>query len=172
MNNDKIILNYNDSLLHESDLSLLERNNWLNDRLIGFFSEYFEKNLFKDNVLNNNFGFVDPSTVQLLKLCDNLEEAKICFLDPLELSQKSIIFFPLNNNKELFKAGGSHWSLLVVNKKEKSLIHYDSLSNTNFNEARLFYDKYKSYLQLNKFQSYENFPQQTNSSDCGVYVIG
>lgn len=33
----EIVLNYNDSILYQSDLKLLERNNWLNDRLIGFW---------------------------------------------------------------------------------------------------------------------------------------
>ena len=34
---DKIVLDYNDSLVYESDLKLLNQGKWLNDRIIGFW---------------------------------------------------------------------------------------------------------------------------------------
>lgn len=36
---DDVVLSFHDSLLRESDLSLLEEGRWLNDRLIGFAFE-------------------------------------------------------------------------------------------------------------------------------------
>lgn len=36
---DEVVLSFHDSLLRESDLSLLEEGRWLNDRLIGFVFE-------------------------------------------------------------------------------------------------------------------------------------
>ena len=37
---DEIVLSFHDSLLRESDLSLLQEGRWLNDRLIGFVFEW------------------------------------------------------------------------------------------------------------------------------------
>jgi hypothetical protein len=34
---DKIVLDYNDALVYESDLKLLNQGKWLNDRIIGFW---------------------------------------------------------------------------------------------------------------------------------------
>jgi Ulp1 family protease len=32
-----IVLSYNDSIIYKSDLKLLDKNQWLNDRIIGFW---------------------------------------------------------------------------------------------------------------------------------------
>lgn len=94
----KIILSYEDSIIYESDFKLLDDGNWLNDRLISFIYEYFEKETFSNNSV---CGFVNPSTVQYLKLCDRLEEAEAFFIEPLKLKDKNIVFFPLNSNIEI-----------------------------------------------------------------------
>lgn len=167
---DKVVLNYYDCSLHESDIHLLDENNWLNDRLIGFVYEYFEKDLYKSELISRNLSLVNPSTVQYLKLCKSLDEANVCFLEPLELNKKEVVFLPLNNH-QYTTAGGSHWSLLVVFPKQNGLfVHYDSTGG-NFNEAKLFFNKYKTYFNSNSLIHGE-FPKQTNSSDCGVYLIG
>ena len=36
---DDIVLNFEDSLLRKSDVELLERGRWLNDKIIGFMFE-------------------------------------------------------------------------------------------------------------------------------------
>lgn len=169
---DNILLNYHDSLLYESDLELLNQGNWLNDRLIGFIYEYLERDEFEIECgERNRFSFVNPSTVQYLKLCESLNEASCCFLDPLCLDKKDVIFFPLNNNNETQVAGGSHWSLLVFYRKSHLLVHYDS-TGSNRNEAVKFFRKYKDYFGLEEIQVEKEFPKQTNSSDCGVYLLG
>ena len=42
---DPVILSYHDSLLRQSDLSLIEKPNWLNDTIISFVFQYFEKEI-------------------------------------------------------------------------------------------------------------------------------
>lgn len=165
----KIALSYHDSLLHESDLDLLDCGGWLNDRLIGFAYEYFEKELFNSN---KRLAFVNPSTVQFLKLSESLDEAKVFFLDPLDLDDKDFIFFPLNDNNEVNSEGGSHWSLLLVDKVNSTFYHIDSMNGANNSEAKRFYEKYKKYFKANKLEMVKEFPRQQNSSDCGVYVLG
>ena len=49
--------------------------------------------------------------------------------------------------------------------------HYDSLTPSNYNEARLATDKISTLLNRPlRFMNLEDSPQQENSSDCGVYV--
>ncbi|XP_020624210.1 sentrin-specific protease 8-like [Orbicella faveolata] len=43
---DEIVLSFHDSLLRESDLSLLQEGRWLNDRLIGFVFEMMGRSVF------------------------------------------------------------------------------------------------------------------------------
>jgi sentrin-specific protease 8 len=115
MSNDEIVLNWNDSVLYSSDLKLLNSNGWLNDRLIGFVYEYMEKETYKNE--KHTIAFINPSTVQCLKLCSSLEEADMCFLTPLELGQKDFVFFPINNHQNSEVAGGCHWSFIFLDKK-------------------------------------------------------
>lgn len=169
---DKPLLSYHDSLLHESDLKLIEaRGGWLNDQLIGFFYEYLEHECFSDQV---EMAFVNPSTVQLLKMCSDVNEAGACFLDPLNLRHKELIFLPLNNSHDVHRQGGSHWSLLVFNKATLSFLHLDSMqASSNRNEANQFVRKFREYFRAVGDCLHEvDFPQQQNGSDCGVYVLG
>ena len=39
---DRTVLSYHDTLLKQSDVSLLEGSNWLNDKIIGFYFEYVQ----------------------------------------------------------------------------------------------------------------------------------
>lgn len=168
---DQVIVNYHNSLLYTSDLKILDERDWLNDRLIGFIYEYFENELFDNLVARRIALFVNPDTVQYLKLCPSLEEAKICFLEALEMSKFEVVFFPLNNNSQNDMAGGTHWSLLVLFKSSKSIIHLDSIGS-NDKEAKAFYTKFKDYFSIENFVADKSFPRQTNSSDCGLYLLG
>ena len=48
---DRVVLDYKNSLLKESDIKLLQGSNWLNDTLIGFWFEYLEYEVFNDKSL-------------------------------------------------------------------------------------------------------------------------
>lgn len=168
---DSLILSFHDSLVFQSDLDLLKEGQWINDRIIGFVYEYLEKEVFPSECNEKNlFAFLNPSSVQYLKLCESLEEAKMCFLEPLELKNKSYVFLPLNSNQTT-DAGGSHWSLLVIDLKSSVIKHYDSIGS-NEEEAKRFSNKYKNFFGIKKFESQINFPQQNNSYDCGAFVLG
>jgi sentrin-specific protease 8 len=82
------------------------------------------------------------------------------------------IFLPINDARNVSVAeGGSHWSLLLVSVIDGVAFHYDSMTLSNYNEARLATDKLSRLLgrQL-RFMNLDDSPQQENSSDCGVYV--
>ncbi|KAL3417933.1 Ulp1 protease family protein [Phlyctema vagabunda] len=99
--------------------------------------------------------------------------------DPLTLkdalpnfSRTTHIFLPINDARSVTVAeGGSHWSLLLVSVIDGVAFHYDSMSPSNYHEARLATSKLGALLgrQL-RFLNLEDSPQQENSSDCGVYV--
>jgi sentrin-specific protease 8 len=165
---EEIILNYNDSLIYESDLEILNDGQWLNDRLIAFVYEYLEREIYLDQPA---VSFLNPSTVQFLKLCSSMDEARMCFLDPLDMNKKKYCFMPLNNNIYAEMTGGTHWSLMFVDRSTSIMYHFDSIGSNN-DQAIKFFQKYKSYFGLEKYLTYESFPKQSNSSDCGVYVLG
>ncbi len=169
---DKIVLSYHDSLLHESDVGLLDDTKWLNDRLIGFVYEYMERETFVD-APTSLFLFMTPSTVQCLKLCSSMQEAEMCFLEPLDARNKRYIFIPINNNANAEQAGGSHWSLLLYDKRWCSFVHYDSIGS-NYSVAKAFVNKYASYFGLSAecYRNADNYVKQTNSYDCGMFVLG
>lgn len=99
--------------------------------------------------------------------------------DPLTLkkalpdfSKATHIFLPVNDCRNVeVPEGGSHWSLLVVSVVDGVAFHYDSLTPSNLEEARLATQKIGQLLGRGlTFTNLENSPQQKNSSDCGVYV--
>ena len=99
--------------------------------------------------------------------------------DPLTLkdalpnfTRTTHIFLPINDARNVSVAeGGSHWSLLLVSVIDGVAFHYDSLTPSNYNEARLATDKISTLLNRPlRFMNLDDSPQQENSSDCGVYV--
>ena len=99
--------------------------------------------------------------------------------DPLTLkdalpdfTRTTHIFLPINDARNVSVAeGGSHWSLLLVSVIDGVAFHYDSLTPSNYNEARLATDKISQLLNRPlRFMNLDDSPQQENSSDCGVYV--
>jgi sentrin-specific protease 8 len=166
---DEIVLNYHNSLLYRSDLQLLEYPNWLNDRLIAFVYEYFEYEKYESR--KQQVAFVNPSVSQFIKLDGDLDEVIACFLGPLDLSSKQFIFLPINDNNDPENTGGSHWSLLFVNKPESTFMHYDSSRGSNRSIAFKLFLKLKAYFACDHFVDEPKSPQQTNTCDCGVYVI-
>ena len=87
-------------------------------------------------------------------------------------SRTSHIFLPINDCRNVEVAeGGSHWSLLVVSLADQYAFHYDSLNPANRNEAQLVSNKISQLLgKPIRFINLEDSPQQSNSSDCGVFV--
>lgn len=164
------VLSYHDSLLTKDDLKLLEKNNWLNDKIIGFCFEYFENDQFK--VWSDSVAFVSPEVSQFLKVAPD-DDISV-FLVPLNLKQKSVVFFAVNNNEDLDHIGGSHWSLLCFRRDKLEMQHYDSSSAANAKHAEALSKKVSKYLcesgQKPKYTEVTT-PQQNNCCDCGVYVI-
>lgn len=166
-----VVLSYNDSLLRQSDVLLLEPSRWLNDTVvIGFAFQYFSHNLFSE--VANSVAFVSPEVTQLIKLC--CDDDIPVLLASLELSEKRLVLFAVNDNDSAYDVGGSHWSLLSwqqgTHPADSSWIHYDSSSGGNSGSAKYLANRLKNLLK-GAFSEVEKCPQQQNGSDCGIYTI-
>lgn len=163
---DDVVLSFHDSLIRKSDFSLLGKTCWLNDNVIGFAFEYFEKEVFAE--FSSVVSFVGPHVTQCFKMM-SFDEAKL-LIEPLDLTKKELAFFAVSDHMSE-DAGGTHWSLLVLSVTNKICYHYDSLSDQNRESAKqIFVILNKIFKGSLKFEE-SSCPKQTNSHDCGVYVI-
>ncbi|XP_012528211.1 sentrin-specific protease 8 [Monomorium pharaonis] len=163
-----ITLSYHDYLLRKSDVALLEKNDWLNDIIIGFYFEYLNQQYRKNS--QSRLLFIGPEVAQLLKMQDSSQYN--IFLDPIEAKSYDFIFFPLNDC-DSNEAGGSHWSLLIYSRVEKMCYHFDSsIGINNFSAKKLARKVIKYFLEKQEKRYIEkDCPQQDNSYDCGLYVL-
>nr|XP_056721877.1 sentrin-specific protease 8 [Euleptes europaea] len=166
---DPVVLSYMDSLLRQSDVSLLDPPCWLNDQIIGFAFEYFAAEQFRD--FSDQVCFVGPEVAQFIKCAASQEETGL-FLEPLKLPQKKAVFLAINDNSSQ-AAGGTHWSLLVYIRDKNCFAHYDSHARINSVHARQVAGKLEAFLGKRGRIAFveEKAPAQQNSYDCGMYVI-
>ncbi|XP_050666214.1 sentrin-specific protease 8 [Leptidea sinapis] len=168
MSKASVVLSFHETLLHQSDIELLNGPYWLNDTIISFYFEYLEKVTF---IKSQDILFVPPEVTQCIKMVTP-DEIKI-FLEPLKIEAKKFVFFALNDNSAPDMVGGSHWSLLVYSRDENSFFHYDSMCGSNHNVAWSFSSHLMSYFSkagLIHFSDKECI-QQSNGYDCGVHVL-
>ncbi|KAK7102442.1 sentrin-specific protease 8-like [Littorina saxatilis] len=167
---DEIVLNFNDSLLRKSDVDLLAGPCWINDNLIGFAFEYFEREQFNHSA--DRLALLSPSTTQFIKFASG-EDLAVA-LEPLNLPTKEYVFLPINDNSSVTRAGGSHWSLMVFVRNKEEFRHYDSGVSSNATIAKDLMDRLQPYLRASKRGSKfvdMDCPRQKNGYDCGMYVI-
>ncbi|XP_062131404.1 sentrin-specific protease 8-like [Drosophila sulfurigaster albostrigata] len=163
---DPISLSFHDACLRMSDVQLLRGPQWLNDQILSFYYEYLSHIKYKNN---DDVYFVTPEVTQCMKYMDD-SELKIIF-EENNAALKSFIFFALNDN-ETAEAGGTHWSLLVLSRPEKSFFHFDSYGNSNSVPSIELISKVKDSLGVRqaKFRPMRCL-QQANGYDCGIHVI-
>mmetsp|Transcript_18809 Transcript_18809/g.33583 ORF Transcript_18809/g.33583 Transcript_18809/m.33583 type:complete len:124 (-) Transcript_18809:294-665(-) len=93
-------------------------------------------------------------------------------MESLQLSDKQLIVFAVNNNRDVDCAGGgSHWSTLVYFARSKSFVHFDSLSGGNSVSARRLFETISDFFNGGSFKE-GNMRQQENGHDCGLFVLG
>ncbi|CAJ0924502.1 16472_t:CDS:2 [Entrophospora sp. SA101] len=120
---------------------------------------------------NSEIKLVSPSVVRVIQGGGEINE---------DLKQAKIIFFPINNSESHETADtGSHWTLLVCDNRARvgAFSHYNSAGPAVPNSAKKVAENFcqklgtdQEYLPPAIYNDHD-FPQQTNSADCGVYVI-
>lgn len=162
-----IALNYHNSCLRLSDIDILKSTEWLNDKLISWYMEYLENEIFDDE----RFLFIGTEVTQAIKLME-ADEVKMIFLDPLNANERDFIFLTVNDHQFADDTGGSHWSLLVYSKADKKFYSFDSFSNHNHRSCLQLVEKLKTVFNCpNAALMDVETLQQTNHYDCGICVL-
>ena len=90
---DPVVLSYMDSLLWQSDFSLLDPPSWLNVHAIGFAFKYFSSSQF--HVCSDHVCVISPEVTQFIK-CTGSPAESAMFLEPLDLPSNRVIFLAIN----------------------------------------------------------------------------
>lgn len=158
----------------------------MNDVIISFIFQYYRAEIYRNQ--EQNISYIPPDITQIIKMLNSDEEIAQ-FIAPLRITEKELLFFPINDN-DSDSVGGTHWSLLVFDGRIGRFVHYDSQEvGGNFEAARMVAIKLQSVLNVrmksenvtrsNRRSSSnqqllvddEDFPKQENDYDCGLYVI-
>ncbi len=154
-----------DKLTRQDKNILTSKDRWLNDSIIHTTLAVFKKRC----TLPQKPHVTDPNGYNqfvVKKGYPNKEVNINAFLSDL-------VFWPCNINDE-------HWVLVVVDNKEKKILHVDSLWGSNFSEkcAKLIYTwntNFRLKQSLPDGNDYKikkhDIPFQTNSDDCGVAIL-
>ena len=168
---DDMILSYNDVVLRRSDLDILSGPYYLNDRLIEFYFSYLATCYPSQDI-----SLVPPSIAFWMMNCPDTGSLRD-FIEPLKLSEKKLVIFPINNNDDVERAeGGTHWSLLAFEKTANVFVHHDSCGGLNDGHARRLYEAVVGFMgnsnssRAPQYQECKDSPQQANGYDCGLYV--
>lgn len=165
---DEKILSYNDVVLRRSDLEILSGPYYLNDRIIEFYFSHLSSSHPSQEIL-----LVPPSIAFWITNCPDVDGLKD-FLEPLKLSDRKLVIFPVNDNDDVSVAeGGSHWSLLAYYRAANVFVHHDSNAQMNKSYATRLFKSVVGYIDSSSSAKYLDCigtPQQTNGYDCGLYV--
>lgn len=120
------------------------------------------QSVFVDSLLLHAQNKSKDEHAYLSKLKNNL--SKIGCFDP----NVKMIFFPLFNEEK------SHWSISIYSVAEKTIIHYDSIKDTNFEQFNFLVEKISLINLLKndvKVQQNPKWFSQRNEWDCGFFII-
>lgn len=165
---DDAYLSYYDVRLTREDVDSI-RDDWLTDNAIAFWEEYLERERLATEFPRAHIVLLRPSMSFMLQKTPDPLGLKEALPD---FTKTTHVFLPVNDCRSVTVAeGGSHWSLLLVSVVDGVAFHYDSLSPSNFNDARTVAHKISQLLgKPLRFIHLEDTPQQDNGMDCGVYV--
>ena len=109
---------------------------------------------------SNKIGIVGPAVLELIMQGEDHKDPenhlKSCrnMLEGTMRDQENTIFF-INYNKKVdikkhkLGEGGSHWSILLYDKKENKFFHHDPIANTNKKYAVMMAKKIKINNKIN-----------------------
>jgi len=166
---DEAYLSYFDVRLTHEDVETL-KDDWLTDNVISFWQEYLEHE-YISKLARIKVTLLRPTMAFMLMQVQDTEGIRSALPD---MDKSTHIFLPINNSTDPEEAeGGTHWSLLLVSLRDNVAFHYDSMDPSNRDSARHAARQLGKFLQREdaiNFVNIEDAPQQTNSSDCGVFV--
>ena len=156
------------------NINALTRTSWLHDCHIEIAIENIRKYRVNNNECTLYFG---PSISHLIKM--ESQAVVETQLNQNDAIYKRHLVFIVNNCKGDLRSGeGSHWSLLIYERKSNTWYHIDSGGSANAPHAKQIRDKVDNCLvkQGNHENSNSNYvesccTQQQNGYDCGPLMI-
>ncbi|XP_018581724.1 sentrin-specific protease 2 isoform X2 [Scleropages formosus] len=154
----------------QRDLTTLKDGGWLNDEVINFYMNL----LMCRNEQGRGRKVYAFNTFFFPKLHGGGHAAVRRWTKAVDLFQYEIIVVPLHM--------GVHWSLSVIDFREKSVMYYDSMGQKHDDICKLLLLYLKEELKIKNGKdldiskwvtasfSAKEIPQQNNGSDCGVFV--
>lgn len=146
-------------------LSLLECKMMTDDCIEMYYD------LLSNKLGPSNIQLMNPSLTQSIKIAPHEVDD---IVTPLELHNKSLIFFPVSDASALLVEGGAHWSLLLFVRQSQKFYYFDSIGTFNLPHAKQIAARVSKFLGVeNKELNIDvlRCPQQTNSVDCGIYTV-
>eukprot|EP00039_Didymoeca_costata_P024112 m.9304 g.9304 ORF g.9304 m.9304 type:complete len:216 (-) comp4040_c0_seq1:889-1536(-) len=161
---------FEQSVLLETDIQLLEGPYWINDTVLGFMFEYYQHKTFCED---KSVLFLDPPTTQLIALWRESPAILGEIIAELHINQKELVFLPVNDSDAPESAGGTHWALVVLDTRNRVCTLYDSMGGNGMvrktsNIARMLSEA--CHLGKLSVCVKEDAPKQTNGYDCGMFV--
>ncbi|KAK4224792.1 hypothetical protein QBC38DRAFT_370237 [Podospora fimiseda] len=162
-----VYLSYHDVTLTNADIKAL-KDDWLTDQCITFWEEWIEREILPDYP-QAKIVLLRPTMTVLLTLAKDV--ASMAGSLP-SFEGVTHVFIPVNDVRDTSQSdAGTHWSLLVVSLIDGIAFHYDSLGGSNFFPACKATDRLSKVLGVAiRFYQMDDCPQQSNTSDCGVFV--
>jgi len=134
---DEVCCTVGDCTLRRSDAELLRSPNWVNDRIIHYWFQVLEEQRPLCAPIARGAGrgkaaqrvvLVDPSVSYLVTMSKDAT-LLTSILETMELARCAVALFPINDNRDVGShEGGTHWSLLVFDRRNHTFSHYDSLA--------------------------------------------
>ncbi|KAG8294610.1 SUMO1 sentrin specific peptidase 8 [Homalodisca vitripennis] len=111
---------------------------------------------------------MNPVVTQAIKCLEDTNT----IVEPLQIQNKSFIFFPISDSPAIGQVGGSHWSLLLYVKGHDEFLYFDSIGDYNLLHAKQVVKKISKHLGLGELTPINKVavPQQSNGVDCGIYA--
>jgi sentrin-specific protease 1 len=152
------------------DIDTLRASNWLNDNIINFYMEMIVE---RSSATDNWPKVYCMNTFFLPKLSESGYDNIKKWTKNVDIFSYDVIIVPVHL--------GNHWCLAVINLKKKGVFFYDSMGSNNPSILKLllYYleqeslDKKKAPFNTSSFgmEIVKDIPKQTNSSDCGVFIL-
>ncbi|NXG50996.1 SENP2 protease, partial [Psilopogon haemacephalus] len=152
------------------DIGTLREHRWLNDEVINFYMR-----LIVERNKKEGFAAVHAfSTFFYPKLISGGYAAVRRWTRGVDLFQQDLIFVPIHLRV--------HWALVVIDVRRKTIKYYDSMGQRGDKICQTLFQYLReeshekrnvelasSEWTLRSMESHE-IPQQSNGSDCGVFV--